>query len=230
MSNNPLWNENNFFGRMVALACIAFLVGVGLIVVAVTNTNRKGANVGFMDDKFVAIAVYEDDEKASAKLMEACKGKYDEAKPDSVFSEDEGERKFYRVNVKADGLPPPAFIQINPPVIRGAKPVVSPIYAIFKEPKATNKLRSWAKDNQYPDWNFKLKWRDQSKYETAKVSFSKPGSSVSIVAFYESKGRIYLWDGEKVNDCSAGLTSNAGGKKGETHYRDYMKWLASLGQ
>lgn len=221
---NPLNREDNPLGKVVAILTCLVLAGIGFVITCHKTAKREESRGGFMSDDFRVIAVYEDDPTTQRHILQAHRDKYSLSRPTYVFAEKTGDRQFYRLNNPVDhlrGVPVPAYIQRvgdNPP---------TPVYAVFKGPDATGKLRQWAKDNDYPNWNFTLRWTSTQEYRTEAVSFEKPGSTVSVVGFYAAEGRFYLWDGLKVHDVSRGLTGNAG-EEGESHYRAYADWLETL--
>lgn len=214
--------DNNPIGRFVTAVVVCMLALCGGVILLVENSHREGAQQGFAKGELAVVAVYEENQQAENKLMDALAVPM--GKPRTSLQEEDGLREVYdAAPVKVAGLPSPAFLQ----KYNGKR---SLIYAIFSAPNADDKLRTWAKDNGYPDWNFSLNWENLNTYNTEEVAFNKPGSRATIVAFFESNGRLYLWDGSKVHDCSAGITSHAGGKKGEKQYRQYVQWLAGLGK
>jgi len=223
---NPLWNEKTFVGKIVAVMTVCFLAFIGLIVAAIVSSNRKGAEIGFMDDKFSVIVVYESDDKGAESITRECRKFIDEGKPDFTFDEDYGQRAVFKTaHVKL--RPTVSYLQRTPSSFKGRPDLWQPIYAVIKGPSGADKLRRWAKEAGYQDWNFALRWSRPDEYTTTPVKFTGKDSEVTVVGFYENKGRRYMWDGEKVRDLSPGMTGNAG-DKGEEHYRKYVAWLESM--
>jgi hypothetical protein len=228
--SNPLLREDNPLGKVAAVVTVLLLAVVGLIITAIVNGNRRGAQEGFAAGDFLVIVVYEDDDTATAKLKSAVRGKYDPDRPTAALMEKGGLRRFYAVPpVHAGDLPPPAYMQRTPGVIVGEAESEIPVYAVFKAPNAAGKLRQWAKDNKYPQWDFKADWENLNEYRTHPVGFSKPGSTVSLIGFYEGRERLYLWTGDSIKDVSRGLTSNANGPGSADYYeKQYVPFLQSV--
>ena len=216
----PRWEDRSIFGKLLAIFATLVVALIGFLIHTGQESNRKAERDSFLEDKFKVIVVYEDDAKKRDEIVETAKKKIEITKPTTVFNEDTGPRELWRV----DGL----FIQRTPPVINGGFDNWGVILTVIKAPDATKKLRKWAQDSGYPNWNFEVRWDDQYHQVTQDVQFDKPGSKATIIAFYETTNRLILWDGHEVFDVSAGLTSNVGGAKGEKHYREYVRWLEGL--
>jgi hypothetical protein len=199
---------------------LLFLIGI-----AITAHKTKQWEVSreeFLKDDFQVIAVYEDNFDAQQQILRACKGHYSDT-PISTFEGTNETRELFELRGKIDtnGLPVPMYLQRT-------SSGLAPIYAIFKGPGASDKVRRWAKDNGYEEWNFKTKWENHAEVYTKEVKFEKGISNASIVAFYTGENeRMYVWDGIRVRDVSSGLTGQAGNNS-DSHYRNYIAWLQNF--
>lgn len=222
----PLLSENRFFGRCAALLALLILVPIGLIVGAIVSANRREAEVGFLKDDFLVVSLFEGDPATRAAITEACAGRFDPARPDGTFDEDDGPRRVYGVGrvPMPLGVPAPRFVQ------RTGADNWGPIYAVFRGPNATDKVRRWAKAGGYDGWDFRLRWSVPAEYRTDPVSFTKGTSVVTLVGFYRDGDSYYLWDGERVHDLTARLTGHVPGPRDRDHYRRYVAWLEGLAQ
>jgi hypothetical protein len=228
---NPLYDERTPLGKFVAIITIALLAVAGAVIQCNEKANREDAVTGFQTDNFLVLSLFEDDRVVRERLLSAAKGKFDEDHPVASFKEEKGERRLYKLpKLETGDLPSPAFAQKMPPAFHGDSANWSVIYAVFKAPDALKKMKRWAKDNGYSGHDFDLEWSNKKETFTSSVLFEKKGSTVSLVGFYKSDSRLYLWTGSRVYDVSKGLTSEAGGASGEKYYKEYIKWLEGLSE
>ena len=189
------------------------------------------------DDNFHVIVLYESADTAARKLVHEGVPQI-KGPPAAEFIEEGGPRQFFDARqIIIDKLPPLAFLQkINrkPDTFeyRTLGPTDwTPIYTVIRKPHAIAKLKTWAKNNRYDGWQFELQyqagWGTSSTY-TEPVEFTKPGSRVTLVGFFEGRSGLFLWDGEKTYDCTSGINSRVGGSNGESHYRKYVRLLETL--
>lgn len=146
----------------------------------------------------------EDEQSQRRKRLEkACEGKYDRNKPLVIGNYErlhEYTHKFFSLSgVQVDGMP-------SPTIMEESGYMETPYYALFKGPNALEKLRKWGHDNGYPETDLDLKVVSFNKpewelgtanwsFNTNKARFAKPGSNVSIVAYFKVGSRTYLWNG-----------------------------------
>ncbi len=220
---NLIINERNPIGRTVFAVVTCFIALIGFVVMSIQERSKDAAQEGFTKNDFRVIVLYENNPTAQERLLAAVKGRYDEDRPTATLPESGFDRKFY-------ALPPLRVGDLPSPMYAQHTNTMSVIYAVFKAPDASDKLRRWAKDNGYPD-NFVLNWDNLNKWDTKTVRFQKPGSDVDFVAFFNAQKGLCLWDGQRILQVSAGgLTSNANSPGDEAYYRKYVAWLEALGQ
>ncbi len=178
---------------------------------------------GAIDANFMVIWVREDNQELEKNLDKACVGCYD---PNKSLGDD-GWRSFYKVTKPVEGsFTQPKFVQKYKIFDNTTR--TSPVYVVFKAPNATDKFREWLKKNGYSNPDFQIQTEFESKVETNHVVHTKGVSELSISAYYESGGRLYMWDGSSVSDFSEGFTSNANG--GEKEIRKMIRLLKKIGE
>lgn len=241
------YSEMNFFQKSGYLMTVGFLCFMGFITLAAQrrdhtygknafeNQSVPAAGAVSGNDKFRVIAVYESDSSAESKLSEAFRNH--NLPVISQNPETSGRRTIYDAGLRKVGnLPPVKFWQKferNPDTFEfrflGASKS-SAIYTVFKAPNAIEKLRKWIKDNGYTNPQFEMEyeqgWGEHNTY-TKEFNSSKSGSKLSIVAFFNGRNGLYMWDGEKVYDCSGGANTQV---QDVGAMKQYVGWLEGLGQ
>jgi hypothetical protein len=218
----PLFREDNPLGKIVAAFVCLILLGIALLLERHENNHRADAQQAFLKHDFMVVVLYEDDNEARFKFALASEGKFAPASPVARFEEISDIRYLY--NLKEDlniGLPKLKYLQRT---LAGS----AYIYGVFSNPGASDKIKKWAKDNHYPNWDFPISLEGDT-YKTSQVVFKKEGSEVSLVAFFTSeKERLYIWNGSKIIDVSEGITGQKDSAKTEEYYREYSAWLQKL--
>lgn len=258
MFSRPTGNyaEMNIFQRMGYFMLVGFLVFMGLITAAMQGKAHRSGKDAFEgrsvqtsnhsnvdqlpseNEAFRVIAVYEKDNNALRQLSRSI----GDEKLTQMFTIEEKafDRLIYSVKDGQIGdLPKVNFWQkliYKPDTFESrtfGKSHSSPIYAVFNAPNALGKFKAWAKNNGYRNWDFQLKyeagWGSRSTY-TESLDIQKPGSTISIISYFQSSNGLYIWDGEQTIDCSDSINSNVGGTGGADKSLNHVNWLQRLGQ
>lgn len=233
--SNPLYRDDNPLGKFVTVCLVLTLAFIGFVISTISNNRREAAQENFPKGEFIVVSLYENEPETARLIVEKCRPHVQNTKPVAVLQEKDGQREMYRVpeGVKIAGLTTPKYLQLNPAIIPGMAPSWSLVYQIFKGPDATPKIRQWAKANGYSNADFELKWGNLKEYDTDPLVLTAKKSSVSPVGFFKSGVRLYLWDGQHVNDVSKGITSNIQSAQGrEVNYYDkeYVPWLLTIAE
>jgi hypothetical protein len=219
-------DERSWLGQKVAVITVLLLALGGWLITRTEASRIVDARAGFERGEFQVLHLLECDPKAEAAfLVDPVQGK-----PVAASDEEDASHEIFAFNGRnVPGLPRPRFVQKHTNKLVKLTSF-SILYEVFRAPNAIAKAKNWAKANAYSNWDFQLKWAHEQHYGGEPVAFSKKGSNVIFTAFFESKGRLYLWetgDGQ-VLDLSEGLTSRAGGRSGERYYRRLVERLEGI--
>lgn len=191
---------------------------IGFAMLTIQNKRRDAARESFETvQAFDLIILREKD----AKLAESVSA---EANPNTeavlTITEKHGTRSYHPA---ARGC---KFVEVAK---FGGKTTRTPVYAMFRSPDAIEKMRQWLRDNKYSHAEAPLKWGNTKKEWTNDFFPEKGDSLISVTAYYEAGGRLYMWSGSKVYDMSEGFTGR-GIKDNEENVRRDIKELSKLAE
>lgn len=247
------FQEMNLFQRFGNFMLVGFLGIMGFVTITRQESAHKSGKDAFETkstsaaslsniilkvsqpeaDAFRVIVIYENNQRTKERLASAT---WSDANVVSQIQEKSAQRLIYDANkFQLGNLPPVMYWQkivYAPDTFEQrtfGKSDVMPIYAIFKSPNAIHKLKLWAKNNGYKNWEFQLKyesgWGKNSSY-TEELDLVKPGSNIGVVGFFQGSNGLYMWDGVQTHDCSGGINSS-----GEANQCSrYVNWLEKIGE